>query len=74
MRAIRVTHFGEPGVMQAVDVPPPAIGPGELLIRIHAAGVNPVDTYIRAGTYARKPALPYTPGIDGAGDNAQPSG
>ncbi len=32
-----------------------------------AAGVNPVDTYIRTGTYARKPALPYTPGSDGAG-------
>ena len=32
-----------------------------------AAGVNPVDTYIRSGTYARKPSLPYTPGGDGAG-------
>jgi NADPH2:quinone reductase len=35
---------------------------------LHAAGVNPVDTYIRSGTYARKPHLPYTPGLDGAGD------
>jgi NADPH2:quinone reductase len=34
---------------------------------MHAIGVNPVETYIRAGTYARKPALPYTPGNDGAG-------
>ena len=42
-------------------------GPGEVLVRIHAIGVNPVETYIRAGTYARLPELPYTPGNDGAG-------
>jgi len=38
-----------------------------VLVRIHAVGINPVETYIRAGTYARKPALPFTPGNDGAG-------
>ena len=37
------------------------------MIRVHAAGINPVDTYIRSGTYARRPTLPYTPGFDGAG-------
>jgi NADPH2:quinone reductase len=67
MRAIRVTNFGEPDVMRVADVPTPLIGVGDLLVRIHAAGINPVDTYIRSGTYARKPPLPYTPGIDGAG-------
>ncbi len=36
-------------------------------MRLHAVGVNPVETYIRAGTYARKPNLPFTPGNDGAG-------
>ena len=44
-----------------------SLGADEVLVRIHAAGVNPVETYIRAGTYARKPALPFTPGNDGAG-------
>jgi NADPH2:quinone reductase len=38
-----------------------------VVVRIQAAGVNPVETYIRAGAYARKPALPYTPGTDGGG-------
>jgi NADPH2:quinone reductase len=42
-------------------------GPGQVQVRVHAAGVNPVDVYVRTGTYARKPALPYTPGSDGAG-------
>jgi NADPH2:quinone reductase len=43
-------------------------GSGEILVRVRAAGVNPVDAYIASGNYARKPALPYTPGSDGAGD------
>ena len=39
----------------------------QVLIRVKVAGINPVDTYIRAGQYARKPTLPYTPGRDGTG-------
>ena len=39
----------------------------QVLIRVHAAGVNPVDTYIRSGTYSRRPNLPYIPGLDSAG-------
>lgn len=39
----------------------------QVLIRVRACGVNPVETYIRSGSYARKPTLPYTPGTDVAG-------
>lgn len=64
MKAIVVREFGPPDVMKLEDVPDPSPGPGQLLVRVHAAGVNPVEAYIRAGTYARKPNLPYTPGSD----------
>src|SRR5687767_15190149 len=67
MKAIRVRAFGEPEVLQPTNVPDPTAGPGQLVVRIAAAGVNPVETYIRSGKYARIPELPYTPGSDGAG-------
>ena len=71
MKAIRVHQFGGPEVMKLEDAPDPSPGPGQVVVRIRAAGVNPVDTYIRTGTYARKPPLPYTPGSDGAGSVEQ---
>ena len=67
MRAIVVREFGGPDVMKIEDVPRPVAEPGQILIRVRAIGVNPVDTYIRSGTYARKPSLPYTPHADIAG-------
>jgi NADPH2:quinone reductase len=67
MKAIRVHEFGAPEVMKLEEIPDPSPGAGEVLVRIHAAGVNPFDTYVRSGTYAIKPPLPYTPGTDGAG-------
>lgn len=67
MRAIRVEAFGGPEHLQLAEVAAPQPGPGQVRVRLHAAGVNPVDTYVRAGTYARRPALPFTPGTDGAG-------
>jgi len=67
MKAIRVEEFGEPEVMRLVEVPDPEVSRKQILVRIHAAGVNPVETYIRAGIYPRRPQLPYTPGSDGAG-------
>src|SRR5262245_56619406 len=67
MKAIRVREFGGPAALKIENVPDPAAGPGQVVIEVKATGVNPVDTYIRAGTYARKPALPYTPGSDAGG-------
>ncbi len=67
MKAIRVRAFGDPRVLKLEDLPEPQPGPGQVVVRIAAAGVNPVETYIRSGNYADKPQLPYTPGNDGAG-------
>jgi NADPH2:quinone reductase len=67
MKAIRVHQFGGPEVLTLEDVPDPTPGTGQVLVRVRAAGVNPADTYIRTGTYAALPPLPYTPGSDAAG-------
>jgi NADPH2:quinone reductase len=67
MKAIVVREFGAPEVMKVEDVPTPEPGGDEVLVRIMAAGVNPVDTYLRSGSYANPPKLPYTPGKDGSG-------
>ncbi|XP_077414525.1 quinone oxidoreductase [Vanacampus margaritifer] len=68
MKAIRVSEFGAPSVLKlCADVKVPQPASGQVLIRVHACGVNPVETYIRAGTSSRKPSLPYTPGTDVAG-------
>src|SRR6266550_3222609 len=67
MKSILVREFGGPEVLKLEEVPTPRPAAGQVLVRIHAAGVNPYDTYMRAGTYAVKPTLPYTPGSDGAG-------
>lgn len=68
MKAIRVHQFGGPEVLRLEDVPDPKPGPGQLVVKLRAVGVNPVDTYIRAGGYGRNPQMPYTPGTDGAGE------
>src|SRR4051812_47775781 len=67
MHAIVVKEFGAPEVMRLETVPDPVAGPTQVLIRVKAIGVNPVESYVRAGTYPRKPSLPYTPGSDVAG-------
>src|SRR6201984_3635768 len=67
MKAILVRQFGGPEVLKFEEVPTPKPAAGQVLVRVQAAGVNPYDTYMRAGTYALKPPLPYTPGSDAAG-------
>jgi NADPH2:quinone reductase len=67
MKAIRVHKFGGPEVMQIEELPTPKPAAAQVLVKIHAAGVNPADTYARTGNYAILPQLPYTPGTDGAG-------
>jgi len=67
MKAIRVHEFGEPEVMRLENVAGLTPGPAEVVVRLHAVGVNPVDTYIRSGLYRPSLKLPYTPGLDGAG-------
>lgn len=67
MKAIQVKQFGNPEVMQLQDIADLVPADQQIKIKLEAAGVNPVDTYIRAGIYAIKPELPYTPGSDGSG-------
>ena len=67
MKAVRVREFGGPEVLQLEEVPDLQPGPGQVLVTVKAAGVNPVETYVRAGQYAMLPTLPYVPGSDSAG-------
>lgn len=67
MKRIRVCELGPPEVMRLEDSPDPVPGPGQILVRVRAAGVNPVDTYVRAGLHGYRPELPYTPGADAGG-------
>ena len=67
MKAIIVDRYGEPEVMRMGEVPDPVPAEGQVLVRLHAVGVNPVDTYIRSGLYTQPKQPPYTPGTDGAG-------
>jgi len=67
MKAIRVQQFGGPEVLKIESVPDLQPGTGQVLVKVHAVGVNPFETYQRTGTYAVKPQLPYTPGADAAG-------
>jgi NADPH:quinone reductase len=67
MKAIRVSEYGGPSVLKLEETPTPSPGPNQVLVRNRAAGVNPVDTYLRANVDNRGPKLPYTPGSDSAG-------
>lgn len=66
MKAIRVHEFGGPEVLRLENVPDPRPGPGQVVVAVHAVGINPVETYIRAGIYGKRD-FPFIPGTDAAG-------
>jgi NADPH:quinone reductase len=68
MKAIVVREHGGPEVLKLEELPNPTPGADQVVVRLRAVGVNPVDVYIRSGAYARKPALPFIPGSDAGGD------
>ncbi len=68
MRAIRVEAFGGPEAARLAEVPSPQPGPDEVRIRVRAAGVNFADTLMVRGRYQATPPLPFTPGMEVAGD------
>ena len=65
MRAIRIAKTGGPEVLELADVATPTAGPGQILIRHQAIGVNFIDTYHRSGLYPM--ALPSGLGLEAAG-------
>ena len=65
MRAIRIEGFGGPDALRLADVPVPSAGPGQLVARVEAAGLNFIDVYHRTGLYPNP--LPLVPGMEGAG-------
>ena len=67
MKAICVETFGGPEVLQLKEASIPKPAANQVLMKVKSVGVNPLDTYIRAGTYANKPSLPFIPGNDCAG-------
>jgi NADPH2:quinone reductase len=66
MKAIRVHQFGGPEVLKLEDAPDPKPGSGQVLVRVRAVGINPVETYIRDGKYGPR-QFPFMPGTDAAG-------
>ena len=66
MHAIEVAEIGGPEVLSYVEKPQPSPGPGEVLIKAEAIGVNFIDTYVRSGLYPRD--LPFVPGTEVAGN------
>ena len=67
MKAIQFSRFGGPDVLEVVDLPAPVPQPGEVLIRVHAAGINFFEVLMRADRYAVTPQLPMFPGVEVAG-------
>jgi NADPH2:quinone reductase len=67
MRAVLCKHYGPPSELVVEDIPSPSAGPGQLVVSVHACGVNFPDTLIIQGQYQFKPELPFSPGAEVAG-------
>src|SRR4051794_22358050 len=67
MKRVVVDHFGGPEVLRVVEEDDPAPGPGEVRVRVLAAGVSLTDAQLRAGTYLGVPRPPFTPGYEVVG-------
>ena len=74
VRAVVCRKWGPPENLAVEDVPPPVPGFGEVLIRVRACGVNFADALIVQGKYQEKPPLPFTPGLEVAGDVVEAGG
>ncbi|MFA6114117.1 MAG: zinc-binding dehydrogenase [Sphingomonas sp.] len=68
MKVIQLTRFGGPEVLQLAQLPTPVPGPGQILVRVRAAGVNFAETLMREDRYAMTPPLPSVPGVEAAGE------
>src|SRR5204862_2445737 len=64
MKRVVIEHFGGPEVLRVVDEVDPRPGPGEVCVRVLAAGVSFTDSQLRAGTYLGVPRPPFTPGYE----------
>jgi NADPH2:quinone reductase len=67
MKAVQLSRFGAPDVLEILELPRPIPGPGQVLIRIRAAGINYFETLVRQNRYAVTPILPIVPGVEVAG-------
>ena len=67
MKAAYIEQTGTPDVIRIGELPDPKCGPKDVLVRVRASSVNPIDTYIRAGVVGMASKFPYVPGCDVAG-------
>ena len=68
MQAVHVTAHGDPSVLAVVDLPEPAPGPGEVLVRVRGVSINHLDLWVRRGMPGVEIPLPRIPGCDGTGE------
>ena len=68
MRSIRVSSLDGVDALTVEDIPPPVAGPGEVRIKVYVGGVNFPDLLMSEGKYQHKPDLPFTPGLEAAGE------